>query len=173
MPRDALAVMGEEACSPFFVYGTLMAGFRNRDAVLTPHAMRTARATLVEAARVWHWPARGYPALELCATPPATAVEASPVRGELVWVHDGARALACVDALEDCYGPADPRSEYDRVRVTAVADGEALAVRAWTYVARTLQPRPGEPAPELVRGGCWRAHVARAGLVDAPDARFA
>lgn len=166
-----------------------MRGYRNHAAVLAPFVERVERGVLLAPARLWHWPARGYPALELAggASPSGgaaplhpTSSPANAVRGELVWVREAeaAHAMSRLDALEDFHGPGDARNEYDRVLVTASADGAVGApsagpVRAWTYVvARSLRSNPGEAAPVPVDSGCWRSYLASAGLEDAGDARF-
>lgn len=175
------------ASTPFFVYGTLMRGYRNHAAVLERFVERTEVATLAPSARLWHWPERGYPVLELAGSADGSAPQQphapggggtdalAPVRGELVWVRASvhAEALECLDALEDFYGPNDARNEYERLLVSARADGSEPQC-AWVYATHAPPlPRAGEAAPVLVLCGCWRAFLLQTQLTDSADARFA
>jgi len=143
---------------PFFVYGTLMTGFRNHAAVVRGRHTHAEPAT-VAGVRLHHY-AAGFPGM-------TRAPGASAVAGQLLhFAPTGhAAALADLDLLEDFFGAGDARNQYVRERVDArAADGRT--VRAWAYFSLL---DPGVEGAVAVDGGDWRAYMASAGLADAAD----
>ena len=136
-----------------FVYGTLLRGEAN-------HALLRGAERLEADARVrgaLYDTGCGYPALVLeeGAAEDSGAGPAGPVAGE-VYAVDG-RMLAELDALEDYWGPGDPRNLYERVEAAVSVPGGEM--RALVYVF------PAERAAGLARidGGDWRAYRRRGG----------
>ncbi|KAF0699315.1 Aste57867_10105 [Aphanomyces stellatus] len=141
---------------PFFVYGTLMKGFRNFERHVKPYrSLRvvSSRGVVANASLV-HFP-MGYPGMY-----PGTGV----VVGEVVTVDDPAEYSAFLlglDELEEFFGPNDPSNEYDRVEIDVACDDGAI-VRAWAYFCKI----PRETAVAAVADGDWRAYMATHDLQD-------
>lgn len=119
-----------------FVYGTLRSGGRF-------HAMVAPFVREAVEARV------GGILLDLGAYPGWVEGEGT-VRGEVFLLRRTSEALRRLDAFEECFGPDDPRSVYDRVEVEAMT--AAGPVRAWAY--RYRGPTAGR---RRVRSGVWGA----------------
>ncbi|KDO30956.1 hypothetical protein SPRG_04144 [Saprolegnia parasitica CBS 223.65] len=136
---------------PFFVYGTLMKGFRNYDKhVRGFSSLRFLHdRAYVEGAALYHF-AYGYPGLYASSS-------ADCVYGELLTADDPIeydQLLADLDALEEYFGPNDPSNEYDRVRVQ-VHPTDGGPIDAWVYYCKI----PLEKAKERVASGDWRAYM--------------
>jgi gamma-glutamylcyclotransferase (GGCT)/AIG2-like uncharacterized protein YtfP len=72
------------------------------------------------------------------------------VWGEVLLLRRASEALRRLDAFEECFGPDDPRSMYERVEVEALTP--AGSVRAWAY--RYRGPAAGR---RRVDSGVWGA----------------
>lgn len=139
---------------PFFVYGTLLSGFKNHAAVLAPFRPRLVPATL-HGARLYHF-GRGYPGLYRGN---------GLVRGELAWVDDYDGAMAALDHLEGFVGPGDAHNLYERELWQVSPDGGA-PVQAWVY--RSLIDLTGADALP-VSDGDWRAFMLATEREDAGE----
>lgn len=125
---------------PVFVYGTLMPGWHNYDALLAGATTREEPATLA-----------GMVLRDFGAFPyllPGRGV----VQGVLLWLHDP-RTLDRVDALEGYFGREHPANHYDRIVVIATTQTNEQ-IECWTYVA--ADPSSVQHLP-LVPGGVWTA----------------
>ncbi|OQS00614.1 hypothetical protein ACHHYP_03270 [Achlya hypogyna] len=136
---------------PFFVYGTLMKGFRNFEKHI--RHFRSLRflhdRAYVAHADLYHFD-MGYPGLY------ASASDGRNVYGELLTVDDATeydQLLADLDALEEYFGPHDPNNEYDRVQVRVFPE-DASPLDAWVYYCKI----PLDKAKERVESGDWRAY---------------
>lgn len=139
---------------PFFVYGTLLSGFKNHATVLAPFCPRMVPGTL-HGARLFHFE-RGYPGIY-----PGDGT----VRGEVVWVDDYAAAEHALDRLEAYHGPGDPRNLYNREQCQVEIDG-AAPVAAWVYWC-LIDPTRADAVP--VPSGDWRGFMLRTGREDAAE----
>ncbi|ETW08850.1 hypothetical protein H310_01352 [Aphanomyces invadans] len=134
---------------PFFVYGTLMRGFRNYDKHVGSYASLrfVAERGSVANASLVHF-AAGYPGMYDggCGI----------VYGQVVTADDPQEYDALfqgLDALEDYYGPGHPSNEYNRVQVDVDCGTERI--RAWTYYCVI----PLERAVDTVPSGDWRQYM--------------
>ncbi|OQR96822.1 hypothetical protein THRCLA_21979 [Thraustotheca clavata] len=112
---------------PFFVYGTLMKGFRNYEKHVSHYkSLRFIKSTwYVKNAQLYHFP-QGYPGMY-------PSQDGGKVYGEVLTVDDPAeyaQLLSDLDALEEYFGPNDLSNEYDRVQIQ-VFDQESNAINAW------------------------------------------
>lgn len=183
MSSSMAAEIDASAGLPFFVYGTLMDGYKNNAAVLRGRHVSSQRASL-DGVILWHYPA-GFPGMErvvagaskkaFCAMDEPTekvntsleVTTSSRVMGELLQVPANVYTdvLRDLDALEDFFGLNDARNFYEREVVTVTTvNGEK--VRAWTYF--TLMDAVAECA-EPVPTGDWRAFMIANKLDDAAD----
>jgi gamma-glutamylcyclotransferase (GGCT)/AIG2-like uncharacterized protein YtfP len=123
-----------------FVYGTLLTGESN-------HRIAAPFVRSVEpgAVRGTLYDVGPYPALVVGGEDDGT------VAGE--WLTVTEPGLRAMDALEEYYGPGDPRNDYERVRITDL-DG----VRSgWVYVWTDSRGCP------KIASGSWRAHRQASG----------
>ncbi len=121
-----------------FVYGTLRRAGRFH-AIVAPFVREAVEARV------------GGVLLDLGAYPGWVAGEGT-VWGEVLLLRRATEALRRLDAFEECFGPDDPRSVYDRVEVEAMT--AAGPVRAWAY--RYRGPTAGR---RRVESGVWGAPV--------------
>jgi gamma-glutamylcyclotransferase (GGCT)/AIG2-like uncharacterized protein YtfP len=120
-----------------FVYGTLMTGEANHG-IAAPHTLTVEPG----AVRGRLYNAGPYPALVVEAT--GNDDGGNVVRGEWLTVSD--EGLPAMDALEDYFGPGDPRNDYDRVLIRDI-DG----IRGgWAYVWQNSR------GCAEIRSGFWR-----------------
>jgi predicted DNA-binding transcriptional regulator YafY/gamma-glutamylcyclotransferase (GGCT)/AIG2-like uncharacterized protein YtfP len=108
---------------PLFVYGSLRAGGANAH-LLSPYVLT------VEPARL-----DGMQLYQVDPCYPGMVPGNGSVVGELVtiapdWAEEAFRVL---DALEEYFGPGDPRNAYDR-RLVEVLDGRGALRQAWVYI---------------------------------------
>ncbi|KAG9416685.1 hypothetical protein AC1031_001065 [Aphanomyces cochlioides] len=140
---------------PFFVYGTLMRGFRNFERHVSHYkSLRwVANRGSIANATLVHFE-EGYPGMYHGS---------GAVYGEILTVDDPSeyeQLMRGLDALEEYFGPNHPSNEYDRVEVD-VNCGENT-VRAWTYFGTI----PQENAATVVQSGDWRAFMEEHNLKD-------
>lgn len=149
----------------FFVYGTLMPGEVNHDALLAGKTSREVPATLA-GARMWAngdrfaLPGRSwaFPFVALDEDPSAT------VTGCLVSIAPEHQddVLRELDELET-YSPGAADNRYERVRVTADVvgnDTEPERVECWTYVAAE-RIRPELTGLPVVPDGDWLRYLGK------------
>ena len=123
-----------------FVYGTLLRGEANHgllDGAERLEAEARVRGTLYDTGE-------GYPALIL-----EEGGGAGLVAGEIYAVDE--LTLAALDALEDYFGPGDPRNLYERVETTVLVPGGER--RALVYVFPAARAAAGL---RRIAGGDWR-----------------
>ena len=179
---------------PFFVYGTLMPGFKNYESVLagrcafsdplcsvSPLPAKAPRAALRGASMV-HYRA-GFPGVKKCSDDASAGAGVQQrVYGRLVWATGTSKAraetLRRLDALEQYFGASDPRNEYDRVLLPVevlsgeTGEGEKGAaprtrtLEAWVYLTRVATTAGNETA---VPHGDWARFVEETGVVTAAD----
>ncbi|CAL9317084.1 MULTISPECIES: gamma-glutamylcyclotransferase family protein [Streptomyces] len=131
---------------PFFVYGTLRPGEVNHDFFLRGRTLSEEPGRLADAV-LYDGP--GYPYL-------VEEPGGGGVSGELVTVRPEAYGalLAELDRLEE-YVPGDPRSLYVRVERKVLREADAVAVRAWVYVAGAGVAARLRDAGRRIEGGEW------------------
>lgn len=106
---------------PIFVYGTLLPGWHNYEALLAGFTQREERASMSGMI------------LRDAGPFPYSVPGAGVVHGVLIWLAD-LQALDRVDALEGYFGPDHPANHYERIVATAKTQaGESIT--CWTYVA--------------------------------------
>ncbi|MGV9450855.1 gamma-glutamylcyclotransferase family protein [Streptomyces sp. NPDC003635] len=130
---------------PFFVYGTLRPGEPNHDVFLRGRTQREEPATLT-GALLYDGP--GYPYV--------VEEPGARVRGELITARpeEYDELLGVLDRLEE-YVPGDPRSLYERVEREVSRDADAVAVRAWVYVAAPAVAARLRANGKLIESGDW------------------
>lgn len=148
-----------------FVYGTLLSGEANH--ALLRNAERLAAEAFAHGAL--YDTGKGYPAMTLAGGRPDSdnrqdnteigegrnpSCEAAVVPGIVIgelYAVDGP-TLAALDALEDYYGPADPRNLYERMEI--VATTPSVEWRALAYVFASERTARCLPIPH----GDWRVY---------------
>ena len=171
-----------EARRPFFVYGTLMPGFRNYELVLTGRcafgdpSMQTLPAEAPRAAlsnfKMVHYRA-GFPGVKKRGGDDSDG-DGQRVYGRLVWATGTSKArvetLRRLDALELYFGANDPRNEYERMLLPVELCGEGGAgdlprtLEAWVYLTRVATTAGNETA---VPHGDWARFVEETGVATA------
>ena len=165
---------------PFFVYGTLLPGFRNYQILdgrcafqdplesASPPPSAAPRAA-INGFHMVHYRA-GFPGVK--------SVDRGDGRvyGRLVWATGSSamriETLRRLDALELYFGEKDPRNQYARVlmHVELCSEGEGAAVtqtlEAWVYVSLIATAVENETA---VLHGDWARFVAETGVATAAD----
>lgn len=127
-----------------FVYGSLLSGFWNHDALLS-EVQCTGKATLTAKLSLYHLKA-GYPAL-------IESTKENTIIGEVYAVN--AKKLQKLDNLEG-YDESRPEvSHYRRDKVQVIVNGETI--EAWVYI---LQRKLSSVA-FLVEDGDWRKFINR------------
>jgi predicted DNA-binding transcriptional regulator YafY/gamma-glutamylcyclotransferase (GGCT)/AIG2-like uncharacterized protein YtfP len=130
---------------PLFVYGSLRAGGANAH-LLTPYVLTVEPAWLDR--MQLHQVDPCYPGMV-----PGNG----SVVGELVGIapERAEEAFRVLDALEDYYGPGDPRNAYDR-RLVEVLDGRGALRQAWVYIwVGSVEGCPAVPDGDWIRW--WQA----------------
>jgi gamma-glutamylcyclotransferase (GGCT)/AIG2-like uncharacterized protein YtfP len=136
---------------PFFVYGTLRPGEHNHALFLRGRTAREEPARL-EGALLYDGP--GYPyvieAPDVVGAPGAVA-------GELVTAppEEYHELLTVLDALEQYYGPGDPRNVYERLVHDVRRLADSTTVRAWVYVAARGRADDLRLHGRRIPGGDW------------------
>jgi gamma-glutamylcyclotransferase (GGCT)/AIG2-like uncharacterized protein YtfP len=171
-----------EARRPFFVYGTLMPGFRNYELVLTGRcafgdpSMQVLPAEAPRAAlsnfKMVHYRA-GFPGVKKRGGDDSDG-DGQRVYGRLVWATGTSKArvetLRRLDALELYFGANDPRNEYERMLLPVELCGEGGAgdlprtLEAWVYLTRVATTAGNETA---VPHGDWARFVEETGVATA------
>lgn len=147
---------------PFFVYGTLQTGFTNHASVVRGRHTGVAPAW-IPGAEVWHF--TGFPGLyesplgggEGAALPPG-----STVVGQLLTAPGGGayyELLEELDALEEFFGPRDPRNVYERVVREVRVARRALAAGAGEGGEGGAGGAGASPAPPSGAGGVEAAEA--------------
>ena len=127
-----------------FVYGTLMRGETNHDAILQHDPEETVRG---HARGRLHATAADYPMLDL-----HEHHEQDVVHGEFMRFNDAGPVLETLDVVETFSGYATDGNEYVRTLVE-VDTGHSTTRLAWTYVAADRSI-----VGERIESGCWRTH---------------
>ncbi len=129
-----------------FVYGTLMQGFLNAP-FLEGKVARRERGRV--RGRLYHLRHRGYPAM-LDGT--------DWIYGELLWLREGQKNLAEVDALEGYHGPGDPENLYNRVLRVVESLEDGTYHEAYVYMYNCRNRRAFERNTVYLPEGDWRAY---------------
>ena len=134
---------GEPAVCVVFVYGTLQAGQAN-EAVVASYVQKRWRGHIK--GRLYHLADRGYPAVLL--------EEEGVVWGECLQLKQAEKALQALDELEEYFGEADTRNEYDRRRCLVCSDdGHQCAAYVYVWPEGKALPKETIALPE----GRWPA----------------
>lgn len=154
LPDNGSGLLEPSAEAPFFVYGTLMSGFRNERRLLQSEVALRHTAVL-KGASLWHLPDVNYPSMQ---------EGDSQVFGELIWLKDFRRVTPELDLLEGYVGPTD-NFEYIR-KATAVEDLET-GETVWAYTYWSLHDLANlEPPAIAIPSGDWRAFMTQNQLQD-------
>lgn len=156
---------------PFFVYGTLLQGFRNHARYLAAHGPRITPATL-PGGRLYHLPQSVARPGELVVGHAADDQAGYPVLlpgpdtivGEVMEVDDPAAILPALDQLEGFWGPDHPENVYERRLSPVVVAGTLRLAMVYWYVGE-LEAQLARRAL-LVPSGDWRQFLAATGLTD-------
>jgi gamma-glutamylcyclotransferase (GGCT)/AIG2-like uncharacterized protein YtfP len=144
--------------SVFFVYGTLMRGFRNQQKHLPDHAVeKVVRGYLSVDGFLVHFE-QGFPGLFYNSETGQDIGSHKTIAGELVYVKDEYfdEVTRLCDGLEEYFGPNDPRNLYRKETVSAL-DENKNTVSCQTYIClldpfkRSVRVE-GDPV-------CWRTHM--------------
>ncbi len=127
-----------------FVYGTLMRGETNHDAIQQHDPEETVRG---RAHGRLHATAADYPMLDV-----HEHHEQDVVHGEFMRFTDAGPVLDTLDVVETFSGYATDGNEYVRTLVE-VDTGHSTTRLAWTYVAADRSM-----VGERIESGCWRTH---------------
>ena len=136
-----------------FVYGTLMRGETNHDAIRQHGPEETLRG---RARGRLHATSADYPMLDI-----QEQHNQDVVHGEFMRFPDAGPVLETLDEIETFGGYTSDGNEYVRTLVE-VDTGHATARLAWTYVAADCSMMG-----ERIESGCWRTHRSiRSGAID-------
>ena len=127
-----------------FVYGTLMRGETNHDAIRQHDPEETVRG---RASGRLHATAADYPMLDV-----HEHHEQDVVHGEFMRFTDAGPVLETLDVVETFSGYATDGNEYVRTLVE-VDTGHSTTRLAWTYVAADRSI-----VGKRIESGCWRTH---------------
>jgi gamma-glutamylcyclotransferase (GGCT)/AIG2-like uncharacterized protein YtfP len=157
---------------PFFVYGTLMTGYKNNATVVRGRATSVRIASLVGAYKLMHFSREGFPGLYETKDAALPSAAAMPVRGELMEgpasEAEYAALLRDLDALE-AYYPSEldkSRNMYERVIRHVSVDGNEGSVEAYVYLCNI--DVASTRAAHVVHGD-WRKYMTEMAMVDAGD----
>ena len=145
---------------PFFVYGTLMEGFRNHEALVLGKAEKIIQGS-VENHYLRHFPA-GYPGMYQVKT---IEERLKTVIGEIIFPkHEFYRILSDnLDILEGYQGPNDPNNMYERTEVK-LKDADGKTFLCDTYIC-LLDESKGQSIG--VDNYDWKSYMKNKGLKDA------
>jgi gamma-glutamylcyclotransferase (GGCT)/AIG2-like uncharacterized protein YtfP len=107
----------------YFVYGTLLNGFRNHH--LIKHFIEKSLPAEVNAIRLVHFMQRGCPGIYESSNPD------SRVKGDLIMIRRGSEveAVKILDGLERFYASGDVRNLYERRTVkVAISESDSLVL---------------------------------------------
>ena len=151
---------GTEEYLPVFVYGTLMPGFRNFEAMASHFHFRDPESitfssdteeleplfATISGVRLVHFPA-GFPGVYRCDDMPERIV-----RGVILWI-DRYTYTDTMNRLDDLEMVDDSEYGYTRVKTLATIVGEKTRkVTCWTYICRINE---NENDAEKVPSGDW------------------
>ena len=153
---------------PFFVYGTLMKGFRNQVKCLPTAVIEHISVGCFAPERgvcLTHFPG-GYPGMYYCRDEDSPAA----VVGEIVLVKEKHvdNAVKVLDALEEYYGPEDPRNRYYRETVLVRDEATQETISCDTYFCLEDRSSGTDVQPEEGKIS-WRKFMESAGLEGAGD----
>ena len=150
------------ACKPFFVYGSLMEGFRNHEAFVLGKTEKNTQGTLSNH-YLLHFQA-GYPGMYQVKT-----IQEKPktVIGEIIFPKQECYKTLSenLDTLEGYQGPNDPNNMYERKEVR-VKDTNGKTFLCDTYIC-LLDESKGELVG--VDTFDWKLFMKNKGLQDAGE----